>query len=202
MLILEAIFITWDTKLFLQDLFIFLGKSFIRQNAECTADELGTLEKSPKFWRPQCLQLKWEGGTDWYPRSLGFWFSAAVQYNWGPFLLRQPGTSSSKPTSFSFSPRFSLYRHWQDWLHNLWGLVQNENSRPLVQILIRFQVGESRACLRSTGPSKHVALYDCSGYMSVKPSLLTVLWRWKLSSDTHYPKRQICKYYILMLEYL
>lgn len=133
-LILEAIFIIWDTKLFLKHLFMFLGKSFIRQNAESVP--LGTLEKSPKFWRPWCLQLKWEGGTAWYPRSLG---------------------------------------------------------------LIRFQVGEIRACLRSTGPSKHIALCDCSGYMSVKPSLLPVLWRWKLSSDTDYPKRQICKYYILSI---
>lgn len=119
----------------------------------------------------------------------------------------QTGTSSSKPTFFSFSPtpgtfRFSLYPHWQDWLHNLWGLVQYENAKPLVQIQIRFQVGEIRACLRSTGPSKHIALCDCPVYMSVKPSLLPVLWRWKLSSDTDYPKRQICKYYILILEYL
>ena len=207
MLILEAIFITWDTKLFLQHLFVFLGKSFIRQNAESVPLMSWGPWKSHQNSGGLCLQLKWEGGTDWYRRSRGFWFSAAVQYSWSPFLLRQPGTSSSKPTFFSFSPtlgtfRFSLYYHWQDWLHNLWGLVQNENARPLVQMLIKFQVGESRACLRSTGPSKHIALCDCPGYMVVKPSLLPVLWRWTLSRDTDYPKRQICKYYILMLEYL
>ena len=122
-------------------------------------------------------------------------------------LPAQPEASSTKPSFSSYSPnpgtcRFSFYPHWQDRLHNLWGLVQKENARHLVQILIRIQDGESRACLRSTGPSKCGTLCDCPDYMSMKPPLLPGLWVWKLSSDTDYPKWQICKYYILMMEYL
>ena len=105
-LILEAIFIIWDTKLFLKHLFMFLGKSFIRQNVESVL--LGILEKSPKFWRPQCLQLRWDGGTAWYPRSLGFWFSAPVQYNWGPALCKQELPPLSPPFSLSPPPLVPL----------------------------------------------------------------------------------------------
>lgn len=44
------------------------------------------------------------------------------------------------------------YHRFKDLLHNLWGLVQNENVGPLIENYLEFQDGLSRALL-SMGPS-------------------------------------------------
>lgn len=80
------------------------------------------------------------GGSGWFLRSLWFGFSAAVRWSWAPLPI--PGASFTEPALSSNSPtpgsiRFSFHPTART-SYIGWGLVQNKNARPLIQILMRI----------------------------------------------------------------